>query len=138
MREIKFRGKPIEDYGETEWFYGSAIMNYEDKLAYIESSGNGIIPVEWESVGQYTEIKDRNGIEIYEGDVVSRHDGGIHFSEEPHSEHVVKRSKFGWSPFVIGIGKSRCVYGEIFDFIVIGNMHDQKNLLKGVSRDEEY
>lgn len=38
-REIKFRGKPIEDYGDTKWFFGSAVLNYEDKLAYIEAYG---------------------------------------------------------------------------------------------------
>ncbi|HFR4157292.1 hypothetical protein [Bacillus cereus] len=45
MREIKFRGMPIEDYGDTKWFYGNAIVNYDDKLAYIEASGQGFVPV---------------------------------------------------------------------------------------------
>ncbi|MGG0754947.1 hypothetical protein [Brevibacillus laterosporus] len=62
MREIKFRGKPIEDYGKITWFYGNAVLNYEDKLAYIEASGQSFVPVEWESVGQYKRRNNRSAL----------------------------------------------------------------------------
>ncbi|WP_309479428.1 YopX family protein [Brevibacillus agri] len=80
-REIKFRGKPIEDYGDVKWFYGSAVLDYEEKLAYIVSPGQGHVPVEWESVGQFTEVHDDQdvGEELYEGDIVEvAHEGHIH------------------------------------------------------------
>ncbi|PFA92985.1 hypothetical protein CN393_01425 [Bacillus cereus] len=70
MREVEFRGKPIEDYGgDAKWFYGSAVVNYEDKLAYIEAPGYGCVPVECETVGQYIGQKDKYGKKIYEGDL---------------------------------------------------------------------
>lgn len=69
-RLIKFRGQPIEDYGPVKWFYGSAIMNYADKLAYIEADGQGTVPVIWDTVGQIFDFGDREGNELYPGDVV--------------------------------------------------------------------
>ncbi|MED1779498.1 YopX family protein [Bacillus subtilis] len=90
MREIKFRGKPIEDYGDVKWFYGNAVLNYDDKLAYIEADRQGYVPVEWESIGQYTGAK-----KFYEGDVVDCNGlaGLVVWNEKTHTWGV--RLKIG-------------------------------------------
>ena len=99
MREIKFRGKRIDN---GKWIYGSLIIE-EDPIADVFKyfikpfnflTGKLVVP---ETVGQYTGSKDKNNKEIYEGDIVRYSDGytavivwkdtgfGLEFIEEVES-----------------------------------------------------
>lgn len=70
-REIKFRGKRVDN---GEWVYGF----YRQCTIY----KNGVSEfVDESTVGQYTGLKDKNGTEIYEGDIVRVLDWGYFIKE---------------------------------------------------------
>lgn len=124
MRTIKFRGKSIN---KGEWLFGdlmhdniggSYIFPIEVENLYKE---NAVIP---KTVGQYTGLQDKNGIEIYEGDIVKGCWNSVFtIVWEKHSTSFQARVNDGYQREISYFGLDKLE--------VIGNIHDNPELLKG-------
>lgn len=133
MREIKFRGKRISN---GKWLYGDLmhdtvggcyVFPIDCAALYKE---NEVFP---NSVGQYTGLKDNNGKEIYEGDIVLTPLVDPIFGDMVGEDLCVKRQvKFNDGSFVINEGDG-FIYLECFTrnnhIEICGNIHDNPELL---------
>lgn len=119
-REIVFRGKRTDT---GEWVYGYlADESYINDINTIDLSS---IEVDPDTVGQYTGLKDRDGKEIYEGDLLLS--VGMVW-EVVYDENLAS--------FVLctEYGRGSTPLGEMirsFDFKISGNIHDTPELLEG-------
>lgn len=132
MREILFRGKANECNNDEEFEYGEWV---EGLITFV-GSYNGIYSatiltdeydecqVDPETVGQYTGLTDKNGVKIFEGDILRFYNG-----EEFSNYEVIW---FGNAYKVLMEGETEiqddldlffCEHSE-----VIGNIHDTPKL----------
>lgn len=140
IRKIVFRGKRLDDSG---WVYGDLIHENSGNVAMktnldtwsknddnIAPYGEAVL-VKPQTVGQYTGLVDTNGKEIYEGDIIeSKGFDGLPL------RHTVVYSQNTASFIAQLVGTYNCSsisQGWIFEYlkVVVGNIHDNPELLEG-------
>ena len=156
MREILFRGKAINrikgrqyrtKYKNGDWVYGLIEKLYDDYFPNIPATmrntdGVSDIDIDYNTIGQYTGLTDKNGNKIFEGDIVKAEDGDYIFVVKfGKCGGVSNAEDFGYMGFFVdgfdeitkecikyGLRKDICFFTDIQ---VIGNIHDNPDLLKG-------
>lgn len=143
-REIKFRGKMIP---ENEWIFGTILRipappvcfgKSETDKYYIQFPDPRYMPdwnmpyrmvqgeVKPDTIGQYTGLHDKNGKEIYEGDIVKK-TGNIGID--------IGKVIYEYNGFIVDVMNMDRFYGRVHlleKFTeVIGNVTDNPELLGG-------
>ena len=121
MREILFRGKRADN---KEWVIGDSLVHSMYKKGDVcvgVVEGLEIYSVIPETVGQYTGLTDKNGNKIFEGDIVRDKTSGV-------AGKIVYCNE---SAMFIKKAVLRSSLGNPFSLEVIGNIHDNPQLLGG-------
>ena len=145
-RTIKFRGKKQTN---GVWVYGCLVYSNEiDASIYFQTGNGSVKTMDWvyvnpETVGQFTGLYDKNGKEIYDGDIIYSEfpDGSktnclIGWNEEKSCFGLMDeynyRSKlegYDFPRFDNAIFCNFLKHSKKFE--VIGNIYDNPELLKG-------
>jgi uncharacterized phage protein (TIGR01671 family) len=141
MREIIFRGKRKDNGEWVEGYYGEyyngkkniSCISISSKEAVSGSLCYDIIP---ETVGQYTGMTDKNGTEVFEGDIVKGK--SEYFGNGSLNQKAVVLYDRG--QFLLSFGETLEECKQLNDFEVvgvwsgdvevIGNIHDNPELLE--------
>lgn len=135
MREILFRGKDIKG----NWYEGLLAHNIAKDEWYISNKAgiSTAYQVRPETIGQFTGLTDKNGVKIFEGDIVEYETGkkvriGRVFFSDFRASFSVTAGKNG----------SARINNDLFNYIqnrnsvaVIGNIYDNPELIGGTEND---
>lgn len=125
MRDIKFRGETQD----RKWVYGDLIHSGTDTIAILELDTpclelvTDVVP---DTIGQFTGLHDKNGREIYDGDIMKIYD-----SIAGYVRHNAKYWRYEVAAPKEPIDNERIPSGVPSEcWEIIGNIHDNPELLK--------
>ena len=158
-RVIKFRGiakVDVEDFCKKgDWVYGNLITNNGDPYIVGDIADSDVdyiahefwVPVKINTVGQYTGLKDKNGVEIFEGDIIRTLEYNEIWDDGAIGDVIWREAqfRFNWKILLAKSGKkdfrnpisticSSCAYNSNEregGIEVVGNIHEHSHLLEG-------
>lgn len=141
MREILFRAKTIPDCKDVitgkiiktpKWIHGYIDLGYMhdcETPLISDEKGNRVYKCQYETIGQFTGLTDKNGKKIFEGDIVSfkrvnalwlttSRVGDVRYYDTLPIFYIMATTGDAWD------------WVDCEDIEVIGNIHDNPELLK--------
>lgn len=142
MRQIKFRAKAV--FGI--WFFGDIVHYSEDEvyitpvdveICHLKEQGFTVVA---DTVGQYTGLCDKNGTEIYEGDIIRYEEHEGYLLESFIAKVVFAEGAFGYNCHLRGnvfmssvfspFCEHDCLKEDFLNYVeVVGNVYDDKEWL---------
>lgn len=132
-REIKFRGKTLNYDPATmpRWAFGWYYQELHDgEIRHLVTDGSLTFEVDPDTIEQFTGLHDKDGKEIYEGDIVTKYLDRDKFV----CEYVEKYACFA---FLENVKHGVLYYFQKCDekdLEVLGNIHDNPELMEGGAR----
>lgn len=109
------------------WHVGLLTFMFGQYAIVNETDENTVYLIDKETVGQSTGLKDKNGVEIFEGDVL------YYIPFESHiNDSIVVFEKGSFCKKMLRNGKLTSVkFIDSEEYEVIGNIHENPELLEG-------
>lgn len=109
------------------WHIGLLTFMFGQYAIVNESDENSVYLIDKETVGQSTGLKDKNGVEIFEGDVL------YYIPFETHiNNSIIVFEKGSFCKKMLRNGKLTSVkFIDSEEYEVIGNIHENPELLEG-------